>query len=55
MLKTQWAGRTEGNIWVVIDKGIKGVGDIVSVEITDARGVTMFGKINHLEYKYEVA
>lgn len=53
--RDQWSGRTEGNTWVVVDKGNEKVGDIINVEITDARGVTMFGRNNKLEYKYEVA
>ena len=53
--KYQWAGRTEGNMWVIMDKGNEKIGDIVDVEITDAKGVTMFGQNNQLEYKYEVA
>ena len=53
--KNQWAGRTEGNMWVVMDKGNENIGDIVNVKITDARGVTMFAQNNQLEYKYEVA
>ncbi len=53
--KNQWAGRTEGNMWVIMDKGNEKIGDIVDVKITGARGVTMFGQNNQLEYKYEVA
>ena len=39
----QWAGRTEGNTWVVFDKTNEKIKDIVNVLIQDARGVTLFG------------
>ena len=39
----QWAGRTEGNIWVVFDKSNEEVKDIAKVKIDDAQGVTLFG------------
>ena len=53
--KEQWAGRTEGNIWVVFDKGNESVGDLIDVKIEDARGVTLFGTNINQEYRYEVA
>tara|TARA_Y100000994_G_scaffold196853_1_gene166612 strand:- start:1308 stop:2651 length:1344 start_codon:yes stop_codon:yes gene_type:complete len=53
--KEQWAGRTEGNMWVVFDKGSESVGDLIDVKIEDARGVTLFGINVNREYKYEVA
>ena len=43
----QWAGRTDGNTWVIFDKNnINKIGDMVSVNILDAQGITLFGKIN---------
>ena len=53
--ENQWAGRTEGNMWVVFDKGNESVGDLVDVKIEDARGVTLFGTSINQEYRYEVA
>ena len=53
--KNQWAGRAEGNMWVVFDKGNERVGEIIDIKIYDARGVTLFGKNLNQEYKYEVA
>jgi len=53
--KHQWAGRTEGNMWVVFDKGKESVGDIIDIKIDDARGVTLFGSNINQEYRYEVA
>ena len=43
----QWAGRTESNTWVIFDKIKKySIGDLVEVNIMDAQGITLFGKIN---------
>ena len=53
--ENQWAGRTEGNMWVVFDKGNESVGDLVDVKIEDAKGVTLFGINVSQEYRYEVA
>ena len=53
--KQQWSGRTEGNMWVVFDKGDEKVGDVVDIKIYDARGVTLFGENLNQGYKYEVA
>ena len=43
----QWAGRTESNTWVIFDKknGYQ-IGDVVNINILDAQGITLFGKIN---------
>ena len=41
----QWAGRTEGNMWVIFDKKESSIKDVVKVEINSAHGVTMFGNI----------
>ncbi len=45
--KNQWAGRIEANAWVIFDKkdGYK-IGDMVNINILDARGISLFGKIN---------
>ena len=52
----QWAGRTEGNMWVVFDKGNEKVKDIVNIKINDAQGITLFGsKDNSKEKIYEAA
>ena len=40
----QWAGRTNGNTWVVFDKSNESVKDIINILITDARGITLFGQ-----------
>ncbi len=40
----QWAGRTEGNTWVIFDKTDEEVKDIVPIKITDAQGVSLFGQ-----------
>ena len=43
----QWAGRTESNTWVIFDKNsFNKIGDLVNINIIDARGITLFGKIN---------
>ncbi len=49
----QWSGRTEGNTWVVFDKGSESIGDIVKIFIHDAKGVTLFGR--HIQNKEVVA
>jgi len=54
--KNQWAGRTDGNMWVVFDKGGEEIKDIVKVKIKDAQGVTMFGtRVFKKEEIYEAA
>ena len=40
-----WSGRTDGNIWTIIEKNDENIKDIIPVIITDARGITLFGKI----------
>jgi tRNA-2-methylthio-N6-dimethylallyladenosine synthase len=39
----QWAGRTDGNTWVVFNKMNFKIKDLVVVRIDDAQGVTLFG------------
>ena len=51
----QWAGRTDGNTWVIFDKTNENIKDIVSVLIQDAQGVSLLGKrIKLKEFVYEV-
>ena len=42
--KDQWAGRTDGNMWVVFDKTDEKVKEIVPVKILDTKGITLFGE-----------
>ena len=43
----QWAGRTEGNTWVIFDKQENyKIGDLVKIKILDAQGITLFGTIH---------
>ncbi|MBT5078689.1 MAG: tRNA (N6-isopentenyl adenosine(37)-C2)-methylthiotransferase MiaB [Candidatus Marinimicrobia bacterium] len=46
---SQWAGRTDGNMWVVFDKTDEQIKDIVNVKIEDAKGITLFGSRIHTE------
>ena len=39
----QWAGRTDGNTWVIFDKMNFKLKDTVTLRICDAQGVTLFG------------
>ena len=39
----QWAGRTDGNTWVIFDKMNFKLKDTVTLRIHDAQGVTLFG------------
>lgn len=39
-----WAGRTDSNEWVIIEKNNSNIKDIVPVEISDATGVILHGK-----------
>ena len=39
-----WAGRTDSNEWVIIEKNNINIKDIVPVEISDANGVILHGK-----------
>ena len=52
---TQWAGRTEGNMGVIFDKGNEQLKDIVDILIQDAKGVSLFGKrVLEMEMIHEV-
>ena len=48
-----WSGRTEGNIWTIVKKNDEKIKDIVDVIISDAQGVTLFGK--NINYKGEIS
>jgi tRNA-2-methylthio-N6-dimethylallyladenosine synthase len=39
-----WAGRTDSNEWVIVDKNNNNIKDIIPVEITNATGVILHGK-----------
>jgi len=39
-----WAGRTDSNEWVIIEKNNSNIKDIVPVEISNATGVILHGK-----------
>ena len=39
-----WAGRTDSNEWVIIEKNNSNIKDIVPVEISDATGVVLHGR-----------
>ena len=50
-----WSGRTNGNTWTIIKKDTEKIKDIIPVIITDARGVTLFGKsLTNKEIIHEV-
>ena len=40
----QWAGRLDGNMWVVFDKTNEKIKDLVKVKILDTKGITLFGE-----------
>ncbi|MDP6852559.1 MAG: tRNA (N6-isopentenyl adenosine(37)-C2)-methylthiotransferase MiaB [Candidatus Marinimicrobia bacterium] len=51
----KWAGRTEGNTWVIFDKTNEKPKDIVNVLIQDAQGVSLFGeRIMEKELVHEI-
>ncbi|MDG2366250.1 MAG: tRNA (N6-isopentenyl adenosine(37)-C2)-methylthiotransferase MiaB [Candidatus Marinimicrobia bacterium] len=39
-----WAGRTDSNRWVIFEKNNSQIGDLVSVKITNAKGITLHGE-----------
>ena len=39
-----WAGRTDSNEWVILEKNSSKIKDIIPVEIVDATGVILHGK-----------
>jgi len=43
--KDQWVGRIDANKWVIFDKGNAQIKDIVSIEIIEAKGVSLHGKL----------
>ena len=49
-----WSGRTDGNTWTIIKKNNEKIKDVIPVLISDARGVTLFGKsLTNKENIYE--
>ena len=51
----QWAGRTDGNNWVIFNKTSERIKDMVDVIIQDAQGVSLLGKrVFEKELAYEV-
>jgi len=50
-----WVGRTDGNVWVVIEDNGEKIKDIITTEIIDAQGVTLFGKKIDKGKLYEAA
>ena len=51
----QWAGRTDGNNWVIFNKTNEKIKDMVDVIIHDAQGVSLLGKrVLEKELAYEV-
>ena len=48
----QWAGRTDSNKWVIFDKKDAKVKDMIPVQISEARGITLHG---HLIQNLEAA
>ena len=49
-----WAGRTDSNKWVIIDKGNTKIKDFVPALITAAKGVTLHGDLVYQEEAYAV-
>ena len=51
----QWAGRSDGNTWVIFDKINENIKDMVDVYIQDAKGVTLLGnRVLEKEPEHEV-
>ena len=42
---TKWAGRTDSNKWVIFNRGNAKIKDMVPVEILEAKGITLHGKL----------
>ncbi len=49
-----WAGRTDSNKWVIIEKGNTKIKDFVPALITAAKGVTLHGDLVYQEEAYAV-
>ncbi len=41
----QWVGRTDSNKWVIFDKGFARVKEMVTVRVTEARGISLKGEL----------
>ena len=51
----QWAGRSDGNTWVIFDKINENIKDMVDIHIQDAQGVTLLGnRVLEKESAYEI-
>jgi tRNA-2-methylthio-N6-dimethylallyladenosine synthase len=45
----EWAGRTDSNKWVIIDKSNVNIGDIIPVRINEIKGITLHGEIINIQ------
>ena len=45
MSNNQWAGRTDSNKWIIFDKEDSHIGDMKSIKITKARGISLHGQL----------
>ena len=45
----QWAGRTDSNKWVIFNKENSHIRDFIPVKITEAKGISLHGKIVQLQ------
>ena len=45
MSKVQWAGRTDSNKWIIFDKQDSQIGDMKSIKITKAQGISLHGQL----------
>jgi tRNA-2-methylthio-N6-dimethylallyladenosine synthase len=45
----QWVGRTDSNKWVIFDKENSHIRDFTPVRITEAKGISLHGKIVQLQ------
>ena len=45
MSKNQWAGRIDSNKWVIIDKKDAHIKDMIPIQISEARGITLYGQL----------
>ena len=45
MSNNQWAGRTDSNKWIIFDKGDSHIGDMKSIKIIKAQGISLHGQL----------
>ena len=43
--QNQWAGRTDSNKWVIFNKEDSQIRDLVQVQITEAKGISIRGQM----------